>query len=155
MICKRLTEIATVVVLAAGLSGCNDDGATEMTRDDALSKEEYVERANALCAELATETKKLAEESFEGLERQPTEEELRDYQRRATELQRNTLVDLRALWPPEGDEAPVAAIYDELERVLDELEAVPAASPGQPGDVSLGRFQELANDYGLTECAQG
>lgn len=130
-------------------------GGTERNGESSLSKEDYLARANALCVSLGEDSERLADDSVGGLDRQPTEEELRAYDRRATELQRKTLADLRALPAPEGDEETVAAIYDELELVLDQLEAIPVSSPGQPGDVSLDRFRPLANDYGLTECAEG
>lgn len=143
------------MLLGVGLSACSSGGGTERNGESSPSKEDYIARANALCVSLGEDSERLADESFGGLDRQPTEEEVRAYDRRATELQRKTLADLRALPAPEGDEETVGEIYDELELVLDQLEAIPVSSPGQPGDVSLDRFRGLANDYGLTECAEG
>lgn len=151
---RRGAWILTIVFMV-GLGACDDDGVTGTNGDQALTREQYVERANALCARLGSDSEELADETFGGLDRQPTEEELQAYQRKATALQRETLADLRGLPAPEGDEEQVAAIYDELERVLEQLEAVPVSSPGEPGDVSLDRFRRLANDYGLTECGRG
>jgi hypothetical protein len=155
MVCRCVAWLVTVVAFAAGLAGCGDDGGSGPNEDQALTKEQYVERANSICARLGVESEKLAEETFGDLGRRPTEEELEAYERKARELRRQTLADLRALPVPEGDEDEVAAIYDELERVIDELEAVPPSTPGEPGDVSLDRFRELANDYGLMECGGG
>lgn len=152
---RRVAGIIAVIAVGTGLAACGADGATEPDGAQTLTKEQYVERANAVCAQLGVESEKLADAMLGDLDRQPTEEELEAFEKEAAALRRQTLADLRALPAPEGDEEEVAAIYAELERVLEELEGLPAASPGQPGEVSLDRFRELATDYGLTECGGG
>ena len=66
---------------------------------------------------------------------------------------REQLARLRALTPPEGDEAAVAEIYDTAERGLDRLEA----DPSQFNDRAavrreLGRARSLGRRYGFFEC---
>lgn len=152
---RRVAGIVAVIAVVTGLAACGADPATEPDGAQTLTKEQYVERANAVCVQLGVESEKLADAMLGDLDRQPTEEELEAFSKEAAALRRQTLRDLRALPAPEGDEDELAAIYAELERVLEELEAIPPATPGQPGDVSIDRFRERANDYGLTECAGG
>jgi hypothetical protein len=66
---------------------------------------------------------------------------------------RAQLDDLRALTPPAGDEATVAAIYDAAERAIEAL----AADPGVLGDQRAARAlfadsKRLARRYGLGIC---
>lgn len=116
----------------------------------AMSEDDYVERANALCAELGREIERLAEESFDDLGRAPTREQERAYHRQSIELQQQTLAQLRALPPPEGDEETVERIYDQFERALEELGS---PSPSRDAAASVRRFDELAKAYGLRACA--
>ena len=145
---------AAIALLAASLGGCGeDDSGDPSAGDDAGDpRAQYVERANSICAELGAETERLAERTFEGLEGAPSRELLREYEREATQLNRRALAELRALPAPPGDEQRVAAILEAAERALEAVARQPLADPGRPSP-AVERFNELARDYGLDECA--
>jgi hypothetical protein len=153
---RRPAATALVAALiAAGMMACGGDDGEEAAEENGVSRSQYIRRANNLCARLADDIEELARESFEDLERQPTEQEMRTYHEGVAQLQRNTLTALRTLPAPDGEEAQVTAIYDEYEHVLDEVERLPPTSPGAPSGVRLQRFREMARAYGLDECAKG
>ncbi len=147
--------VATLVGLGTAACDRTNGVTAEPTSFDTVtvSQEDYVERANALCRELAQEVRDLAEKSFAELGRAPTTREVVAYERQVVELQRQTLARLRALRPPPADAEAVGEIYDSWARLLDRLEALPMAERGRTRVGGAARFAELARSYGLTECA--
>ena len=157
--------LAFVLVGAA----CGDDAA--------LSKDEYLAQANAICEDANAQFEAIALE-FANLPDASNPEGfaepwMADFIGQVTAVLEEQLADLRALAAPEGDEDRLAAIYDDLEavtRAIPQLAAAAAAgdldaveqltSQEDQGHAGLrllaAAFSDLdsrANEYGLTVCA--
>jgi len=148
--------------------------------DEALSKDEYVAQANAICREANAAVETIAAEFFANVPEEPTPEEFAelpvgDYVEEYTAVFEKQIADLRDLAAPDGDEVLLAALYDDVEARLHAVNALVAeAETGDP--IAIERLtspQELthgalpaastafdeidvrATEYGLTGCAGG
>jgi hypothetical protein len=159
---------ALVVLLASGCGG--DDDAVSTSGPLVPSQRDYVVEADTICIRQREAIEAQAETAL-GIDsrdftvadsgeitfkpgRAPAPERI---ERFGTEIilpaLREQLASLRALTPPEGDEAAVAEIYDTAERGLDQL----AADPSQFNDQAavrreLSRARRLGRRYGFFEC---
>lgn len=146
--------------------------------DEALSKDEYIAQGNAICEDGNAQLEAIILEFFADLPEESTPEEFAelfagDSIDQFTAAIEGQLADLRDLAAPEGDENLLAALYDDLEAVLDEINQVAdAAAAGDPAaierltseDPSHGRLQVAAMafdevnrraiEYGLTVCGE-
>ncbi len=124
--------------------------------DEALSKDEYIAQGNAICEDANAQV------------------EPGDFIDQFTAAVEGQLADLRDLAAPEGDENLLAALYDDVEAVLDEInQLADAAAGGDPAAierltsdedpsrgslaVALMAFDELdkrAIEHGLTVCGE-
>ena len=157
------------LVFALAVAGCGGD--------DALSKDEYIAQANAICEDTYTHLEAVFAESVADLPAEFTPEEFADvlvggFLDQYTAAIEDQLADLRALAAPEGDEILLASFYDEVEAVLgaiDQLADAAAAGdptaieqltaredPGHSGlPVVSAAFEDVdmrAMEYGLTVC---
>jgi hypothetical protein len=129
-------------------AGCGDDG------DAALTKDEYIDRGDEICAEANERIEDGAEELFSDNE-EPSAEEV---ERFTLEVSVPTLEaqiqDLRALSAPEDDRDELSEIYDDAEEGIAELREDPSlAAEGELPD-GIERSNELASEYGFTECGE-
>lgn len=163
-----------LAVLVVGLGGCGgDDNDGDVTTDPASlvpSKRDYVVQADTICAGADQRIETEAEVSL-GIDandfrltpageivfrpgRRPSDARIRRF---GTEVVipalREELADLRALTPPAGDEAEVAAIYERAEAGVDRLAANPDSFNDQ-GAVrqALTEARRLGRRYGFFEC---
>jgi hypothetical protein len=162
--------VASALLLAA--CGGDDDGGDVTTDPAALvpSKRDYIVQADTICgqAEQAIETEAEVRLGIGASDfrltpqgeivfksgRRPGDERIRRF---GTEVVTPTLRDqverLRALTPPRGDEAEVAAIYDRAERGIERLAADPEAfSDAATVRRSLNEARSLGRRYGFFEC---
>ncbi len=146
---KRYGCAIAVALLAAGAgAGCGGDD------EEPLSKAEYIEQGDAICAKAQEEGEKQVEEMFGdlGADEEPSEEQLttlvEDVIKPNTEGQ---LSDLRDLAPPEGDEDTLNGIYDGVEEGLAQIEDDPKILLGDEDPFAAP--SEEAADYGFKECS--
>jgi hypothetical protein len=135
----RIVALVSVVLLFA--AGCNGD---------ALSEEEFLERANEICAagnvELGSMTNDLEDEL--GGEN-PTDAQLTDFADAVSENLRDQVAGIRALEGPSDLEEQLDPLLDEVEQYATDLAAKPENL------VTDERFDEATGqlvDLGLTEC---
>jgi hypothetical protein len=135
--------------VAALVAGCGGGGG-----GDRLSKEEYIAKADAICKE--------ADDKITALGEPQSFEELANLASEAVTIGEEELSALRALQPPEADEATLNSAYELIGRQLEIAGQIAAAA--KEGDQA--KIQELidqatplqdearkiAEDYGLTEC---
>jgi hypothetical protein len=134
----RRIALATLILATAAVLGACGAG------DDAIGRDEYVQRADALCARLG----ELADRELDDPSQPPSTAPDPDFR-----LERETLTQLRAIPRPPGDEQRLAQLYQELERGIERLAALPPDEPGPPGDEPLARFSAMAAQYGMDTCA--
>ena len=145
--------------------------------DEALSKDEYIAQGNAICEDTNARFEAISSEFYADLPEDSTPAEFVEvfagFIDEVTAVTEGQLADLRDLAAPEGDEAMLAALYDDLEAVMGALNQLaddaaagdPAAierlasreDPGHGGlRVAATAFDEVdkqAVEYGLTVCA--
>lgn len=148
---RAAAGVAGMLALAALASACGEKQEPIDGPASPPSRQQYLQRANAICVQLGRETRQLAERSFGRAP--PSGRALRDYERRAQDLQDRRLGQLRALQPPAGDGPRVGAVYDAWETARRDLARLPADKPGTRTPPSVERFQQLAAAYGLRDCA--
>lgn len=136
--------IALSAVAALALSACGDDS------DDSepLSKSEYVEQADEICAE-GDETIDAAQDEFANPD-SPTEEEIeKAIDDVVIPEYRRQLEELSELEPPADDQDKIDEMLDHLEAGVDALED-DYTSPDV--DEEFQAASEIATEYGLEEC---
>ena len=135
-----------LLLLAAGCGGDDEEGS-----DEALSRDELIERADAICASGDEEIR--AESGSE------PQQDFADVKKIVREIVvpglRDEIDQLRDLTPPPEDQGAYERFVDTLERGVDRLEA-------RPSEVRFGRAYRTIRDarrqadaLGMTSCAVG
>jgi hypothetical protein len=158
------------LVVVAGVAACGDDSV------DALSKDDYVAEANAICAATNDVVNAEFEEFFmttfadlpDGAntpEEAHTVVEAMDamFDGAITPSLEEQIAELRALGAPDGDADALTALYDDFDRALyaynatlddavagdeDAMEGIGSGS----AEAIFDDVDQRARDYGLTEC---
>ena len=141
-----LASIAGAGVLL--LAACGGDGGEQ------LSKDEWLEQADAICAQ--------ADEDVEALTEPTKLDEIPEFTDTASEISRDALSNLRALQPPEEDQATVDEMLDLVEQQIEIGEQIgEAAADGDQEEVQRlaaeaepleNEANEKARQYGLDDC---
>jgi hypothetical protein len=142
----RIARIA--LVAAAGAAILASCGSSR------LSHAEYVQRANAICADYDAQVKKVKKPG--------TVSEIESYARRVLKLYRSALARLEALQPPQDDEATVQTWLATDRRIARDVEAIAAAAKSRRIPAIQTATERAASDnknsdriarqLGLTEC---
>lgn len=150
---KRIALLSPALVLAVGLlaTGCgggDDSKASDEPTAAAITKADFTEQANAICAKGNAEI----ETAANALGDDPTTDQITQF---ATDTlvpnvqgQHDSISDLGA---PKGDEVDVDAILTALQDGIDTLAADPAVITAE-GDDPFAAANDLAAAYGLTDC---
>lgn len=139
---KGFAVAAAAAALVAG--GCGGD--------DALTKAEFVEQGNKICADASAELERQAEETFGGGETPDEAAQLAFVEDVVLPSVQQQIDDLAALEPPEEDVETVDDIIATAQEAIDageeDIEALAAAQ-----EDPFAEANQKAEDYGLTECA--
>lgn len=151
---KHVLRSAVLVTLFVA-TGCGDDDGG----GDALTKEEWLVRAEAICADMIAQEDEIPEPA--------SLEEMVDALDRIAEITDDGIDELKALPAPEGDEEVVAGIVATFEALtaagvafgdavveagsLDEMTPEVEAAFGDL-EMAQQQAEEAASDYGLTGC---
>lgn len=147
---RGLAGIAAAGLLLLAACGGGDDGG------ERLSKSEWIEQADAICAQ--------ADEDVDALTEPSTLDEIPEFTETASEISREALTELRALQPPEEDQATVDEMLDLVEQQIELGEQIgEAASDGDQEEVQRlaaeaepleAEANEKARQYGLEDCGE-
>ena len=139
---RRILPGLLLLSMALGAAACGDDDDSEST---SITKEEFVERANQVCAE--------GDGDLEGVPEPESLEEATDIIReRLIPSLRRQIDEIRDIGFPEADRERLSDTFDRAEEVLDEVEADVEGALESQEDPFDEVNEELA-DYGLDECA--
>jgi hypothetical protein len=162
---NRLLTLFTIIAAlgALAIAGCGDDDDTSSTTGasgasgitgTALTQDQWVQQADAICAAGDKETDAAAEELFGG--QQPTQAEIEQY---ATDVLipsiQGQIDAIRALTPPEEIADDVTTFLDDADAALDEVRDDPSLIAASD---NAGPFEEVnqeAKALGLQECGGG
>ena len=152
---KRSVILSTIAALAIGVvaAGCGGDGnddesSSTGTEAAALTKDEFVQEANAICKQGEAELDQAGQELQGGPNSPEFEAFITDTL--VPNIQ-GQIDDIRALGIPEEDADEVNGYLDEAEARLDEVEADPALLTS--GEDPFAEVNKKVGAYGLTECA--
>lgn len=135
-------------------SGCGGDD-DEDTTTAALSKSEFVDQADAICAKGDKQINQAGADVFGGGQ-QPSEQEQEKFVTDTVIPRTQQQVDgIRALPAPEGDEDQISAILDSADAGLKRMESDPSLLTEGGGANPLAEASNLARNYGLKVCGQG
>lgn len=150
---RRLIAIAASLALAGGvLAACggDDDGSSD-GGDGSVSKEDYIQEADQICAQGTADIAQQAIDKYGTA--QPSLDQVKSFARDVVAPTLQKQVDqLRALEPPKGDGATVNEIFDAAEDGINQLEKDPnlLAEPGTGG--AFDEANERAQEYGFQQC---
>ena len=134
---------ASTIAAAGAVAGCGGS-------DTRLTHEAFLSQGNAICAEGNKQIEEGAGAVFTSPDK-PTVAEIRTFAETVVlPSVRDTLDQLRALAPPEEDEARVEEILAAAQEAVDKVESDPASLVDDEG---FDEFDRLATAYDLTACA--
>jgi hypothetical protein len=142
-------------LIAAGCGGGGDDSDTSSASATTgpLSKAEYIAKGDQICAQGTLVIGQAGREQFGSS--QPTREQAVQFgQDTVVPSLEDTLAKLRALQPPPGDQAKTTAIYDALEKGLDQLKQDPNLFVESSSGGAFAEANQVAQAYGFKQCGQ-
>jgi hypothetical protein len=135
-----LTAVLSTGFVAAGCGG----------GEDHLTKAEFIKQGDAICKKGNKEIDSAANKAFTG-KQHPTNAKVTKFaEDTAIPTIQEEIDGIRDLNPPSADEDKVNAITDEAQSALDKAKADPTIFASN--DDPFKKANQLANDYGLTEC---
>jgi hypothetical protein len=149
---KRNALLLLAGLLAAGLiaGGCGDDD-DDGNGGDALTKQEFIAQADALCS---SEDQKV-DQAAEQLGKNASQAEQQAFITATALPNIQVQIDgIRDLGAPEGEEDQVNDFLDTAQEALDRAEANPSLFTGEQGRDPFAETRQLALDLGLKKCAQ-
>ena len=150
---RRVAVLVSVAGLAGlGLAACGDDDGG----GDALTEEEFVEQANAICSEGEDELDAAFEELVGDGSEEPTPEEISAFADVFEDNIGEQIDGIDDLEPPESMADDVDAALSDAREVLDDFAQLlrddPEAAFSQEED-PFADVNEQMNDLGVTACA--
>jgi hypothetical protein len=141
---RRLAGVATLLVVGALVAGCGD------SNDDALSKSEFVAKANAVCT---TNNKKIEDAANDTFSKgRPSAADLEKFTTQTVvPVSQDTIDKIKDLSPPKDDEDQVNAILASAQTTTDKLKADPSSN--SESNDPYAETNKLAKAYGLDACA--
>jgi hypothetical protein len=150
-----LAVVLAAGLIAAGCGGDDDDDTTAATTTteaaatgEPLSKAEFIEQGDEICADANKELRELEQQEFGG--GAPSEQEASEFGDELADNIQSQIDGLRGLTPPEGDEDEIAQTLDAGQEGVDQLREAetPTQTPG------LAEASRMLRDYGFEECGQ-
>ena len=134
---------------ASETAGAENAGADTSENTGIVSKEEFIDQANSLCAKRSAEVKVKGRRTFKKVFNEP---EAVAAKKMANQVIIPTfegeLRDLKTLNIPAGDGEQISAIHGAIEAMVGELKADPTVQGFYP----YTKAEKLAAEYGLTAC---
>jgi hypothetical protein len=149
---RRTALWLAITVAAFGLAACGGGD------QKAISKDEYLKRAQEVCKKGNADLQKASSSAFPDLKpgEKPTDEQIAGFVRKTVVPEiRKQVKALRELPPPQGKDAKdkVDKIYDALDQGLDKMHDDPKLLLS--GSNVFSKADELGKKYGFSVCAAG
>ena len=146
---RKIVAVAALAVLVAMFaSGCGSSSSSSKT---ALTKTEFVAKANAICKKGNAAVTEAAKTQFSGS--QPSTSQVAAFGTKTVipNIQ-GQITAIEALGAPSGDEAQVKAITDAVDQGLATVKDDPTLF-AQQGNSPFAKANGLSKAYGLDQCA--
>jgi predicted Zn-dependent peptidase len=139
--------IALTACSTLALAGCGE-GEPKAAEPSALTKADYIKKADAICADSEARLDELGADISENT----SMEEIQTFlEKKAIPEVTAMVAKIRELEPPKADEEQVDAMLDAIEAEIAKVEKDPMALMG---DNAFAAANKLAAGYGLTTCAE-
>ena len=161
-----LTSLLAALLLALALGACGsedegggDGGGGAGAGDTPAARDAYLTRTNAICSDFNQRVNAAEEELFGPYGgRNAPQRVYSRFAKRMAPVLRNGFDEVRKVKPPKGEEAQVEEILDEADKGIRQMEkAARNTKQARPFYREAGPFarqNELANEYGMVECAR-
>ena len=156
---RHAAFLAILVIVGLVAAACGSD--------EALTKAEYIEQGNAICAISNAQIEGVFEEVFADFPDEPAQEQLSEFfgeiSARFIPIMETQVADLRELAAPKEDKETLKVLLDDVEAVVEEAGqlAEDAAAGDQAAidriDSSDDPFADVnrrSQEYGLTVCGE-
>jgi hypothetical protein len=131
-------------VAVAGTAGCGGDD------DSALTRDEFVTQANAICAAGNAKIEAAVPESSSG---PPSGDAGARFYETIVDETQGTVDGIAALEPPDEMKADVDAMVAAAREVVSEMRATPADTFFQTNEDPFAEVNQVASSLGLDDCA--
>ena len=154
-----LVILAALGALAVAGCGGDDDTTTDTTgatgatgvSGTALTQDEWVKQADAICAAGDKEINAAGQEAFGN--GQPSQDEIEQFANDTLIPNVQSQLDaIRALTPPEEIADEVSSFLDDANAALDEIRDDPSLVAASGADDPFADVNAQAREFGLTEC---
>lgn len=145
--------LGAIALVGAGCGGGGGGGGTT-TSTGPLSKSDYITRGDTICKLGTLAIGQAGRERF-GTSNPNRQQAIQFGQDVVVPSLEDTLRKLRALKPPAGDESQTAAIYDSLEKSINQLKQNPELFVESNLGGAFDEANSLAQRYGFKQCGQG
>ena len=154
--------IAAIGALAVAGCGGDDDDTTDTTgasgtsgvTGTALTEEEWVQQADAICAAGDKEINQAGQELFGN--QQPSQADIEDFANDVLIPNIQSQLDaIRALVPPEEIADDATQLVDAANEALDEIRDDPSLVTASDADSPFADVNQQAQDLGLSDCGDG
>ena len=148
-----------IAVLALGLqAGACGGGDDDESGSSATTRKAYFDRANRICKQFNAKADANEKKLFARYKPKAAPPEVYSrYAKRTAPVLRRGFTRLRQVPPPKGEKRQVEQILDESDRAIRQMERAAEdpqeARPFYRSGGPFARQNELADQYGLVECA--
>lgn len=137
--------MALLALLAGGCGGGDDE--------DAPTKAEFIEQADAICQESNQERILASEQLFKEQDGLPSDPEEKAFIAETwAPIVRGQHESLSELTPPAGEEEEAEALWAAFEKALNTIESEPVGAIAKGLKIFM-PFEQMAIKYGFDECA--
>ena len=136
----------SVCLIAVGCGGDDDDTTTA-----ALTKQEFVNQADAICKQGNKQTDKAGAQLYDKGDRPSKEEQEKFITDTVLPGIQRQIDQVSALTPPEADQEQVTEFIDTAQAAFDKAEQDPSLMTSRGTD-PFAKTNQLTKAYGLKEC---
>ena len=159
---KRNVSLAIACALAvggiaAGCGGGDDNGSGGTGTSASLTKAEFIQKADQICAEGDNATSQQIQQQVPGVnDGQISSDDLAKVAKLAGQGVKDQITRIRALGVPAGDEGTVNSFLDAADTGADEIISNPDSLQGSNGvpNPNIAKANQEAKAYGLKVCGQ-
>lgn len=144
-----VTVIVTTLIVGLGAAGCGSSSSSNTTSTTALTKPEFLAKANAIC-KAGNKLSNAAASKVFPKNTKPTQAQVTSYVKIVAPEIQTQITGIRALGAPPGDEAMVASMLNMAQQDLDKVKSNPALLVSNTD--AFADFAKVAHPYGLTSC---
>jgi hypothetical protein len=145
--------VAVTVAGAVLVAGCGSSGSSSSSTTAALTKEQWIAQADAICKQDNKNINSAARKTFGN--QKPSQQQLTQFVNETLIPSLETeLSDIRALTPPAGDEDTVNNLLADVDTAIQQTKQDPTSAVSNGSNSPFAKPDQEAKAYGLKVCGQ-